>query len=1065
MAENIKQLSNAFSLGAGLNINSNQPIDSRFKVQTLVELTYDWKNKNNGGDILKHEGLLTYVESEGKTFRYRTGASYTSGETTIANWELVPVTADDINSLVEIPEVDIQSISVNGETVTPVDGNVNIIIPDVVHPEYTLEAGDANSVKLVKDGESAGEVSISLTADVVTTTEENTDKVTALSLATEQNIGKIILVKSEEGDYLAGTYIIDGVGSVKYLATTTGTKDEGDVDAKINSAIDSLDSSISAESGFLTGVTIENGKLVSYTSATVPEAPTYTAGDNISIEDNVISALGYKYDAEKNSFSVGSGNANATGQNSYAEGFYTSASGDNSHAEGKGVIAALTGYNWDLGSTSISFDSTQYTTITIGSVFKIENNGENLFVKVTAISDDKLTFTVDKSINLECDENSSLLFITGIALGENSHVEGYNTTASGNASHAEGTTTTASGPSAHAEGVGSTASGSTSHAEGQGTTASGLFSHAEGQVTIASGTASHAEGFKTKALGRRSHTEGYSTIANNTEEHAQGWFNVSNKKSDDFGDAGNTLHSIGIGTSEEARVNAQEVMQNGDFYVINVGGYDGTNINGEGVKTLQEVIEDVTTDLSSLGDYKVKDVIDTDKILAVDANGDLSSTISIAHVKSEDGTKNEIVLRGIDGVQIGEPIDASEFVVDGFLDSVSYDSTTHELVFVFNEYHEGVEGQKEVRVDLTTYIDNHTFNVVDGSWTSITITPTVSEDGTETVFNLTIDDSALTTKLESMEGEIADNSDQISDVLSMVEAIKQCTSGTISAAKSDAGEGEVSVVSNAQVDLSGDGSSLTGEFTAVNVVTKQYVTEVKTALDERITALENEVDDDTKCESATIKADTEVEVPTVDEVDVIKNEDIKLSGDGTSLTGDATAVKVVTKQYVTKVETALDERITALENEVDDDTKCTSATINADTEVEVPTEDEVDVFKNISINLSGDGTALTGDATAVKVVTKKYVDDKFESITDSDTKCTSATINADAEVEVPTVDEVDVLKNVAIDLSGDGTALTGTATAVKVVTKQYVDSKFAEVPTYTAITTDEINAIFEEKEG
>ena len=291
MAENIKQLSNAFSLGAGLNINSNQPIDSRFKVQTLVELTYDWKNKNNGGDILKHEGLLTFVESEGKTFRYRTGASYTSGETTIANWELVPVTADDINSLVEIPEVAIKTISVNGENVTPENGNVNIIIPEVVYPEYTLEAGDTNSVKLLKDGESAGEVSISLTADVVTTTEENTEKVTALSLATEQNIGKIILVKTAEGDYLAGTYIIDGVGSVKYLATTTGTKDDGDVDAKINSAIDSLDSSISVESGFLTGITIENGKLVGYTSDTitipevhVPEYTIYKTTNNTSTE-------------------------------------------------------------------------------------------------------------------------------------------------------------------------------------------------------------------------------------------------------------------------------------------------------------------------------------------------------------------------------------------------------------------------------------------------------------------------------------------------------------------------------------------------------------------------------------------------------------------------------------------------------------------------------------------------------------------------------------------------------------------------------------------------------------
>jgi hypothetical protein len=39
------------------------------------------------------------------------------------------------------------------------------------------------------------------------------------------------------------------------------------------------------------------------------EPVTYTAGDNISIEDNVISALGYKYDKEKESFSIGSATA------------------------------------------------------------------------------------------------------------------------------------------------------------------------------------------------------------------------------------------------------------------------------------------------------------------------------------------------------------------------------------------------------------------------------------------------------------------------------------------------------------------------------------------------------------------------------------------------------------------------------------------------------------------------------------------------------------------------------------------------------------------------------------
>ena len=284
-------LNNTFTLPAGFNIDSTEPIDSRFQVNTKEDLYKDWGNAkvtNKDGvneAIYKYDGLITYVKSEGKSYRYN--SSLLSDEN-LKGWELVPVLSD-------IPNAPVQGISVDGVEIEPDEnGIVNITlpeIPEVVHPEYTLEAGDTNSVKLLKDGESAGEVSISLTADVVTTTEENTEKVTALSLATEQNIGKIILVKTAEGDYLAGTYIIDGIGSVKYLATTTGTKDDGDVDAKINSAIDSLDSSISTESGFLTGITIENGMLVGYTSDTitipevhVPEYTIYKTTNNTSTE-------------------------------------------------------------------------------------------------------------------------------------------------------------------------------------------------------------------------------------------------------------------------------------------------------------------------------------------------------------------------------------------------------------------------------------------------------------------------------------------------------------------------------------------------------------------------------------------------------------------------------------------------------------------------------------------------------------------------------------------------------------------------------------------------------------
>lgn len=70
-----------------------------------------------------------------------------------------------------------------------------------------------------------------------------------------------------------------------------------------------------------------------------------------------------------------------------------------------------------------------------------------------------------------------------------------------------------------------------------------------------------------KANGEYSFAEGQNTVAYNRSEHAMGEFNESNKASDTFGDSGNTLFSIGNGTSTTNRKNALEVMQNGDIYI------------------------------------------------------------------------------------------------------------------------------------------------------------------------------------------------------------------------------------------------------------------------------------------------------------------------------------------------------------------------------------------------------------------------------------------------------------------------------------------------------------------
>ena len=170
------------------------------------------------------------------------------------------------------------------------------------------------------------------------------------------------------------------------------------------------------------------------------------------------------------------------------------------------------------------------------------------------------TYTAGRGISIA---NDTISFSLPISAG------------TGNNSIIEGTSTTASGYYSHAEGTNATASGYYSHAEGGGTTASGHYgSHAEGQNTRASGQyGSHAEGNHTTASGQSSHAEGYYTNATNESEHASGQYNVSNKAISTWGDSGNTLFSVGNGTSISARHNAFEIRQNGDIY-LSSGGTD-----------------------------------------------------------------------------------------------------------------------------------------------------------------------------------------------------------------------------------------------------------------------------------------------------------------------------------------------------------------------------------------------------------------------------------------------------------------------------------------------------------
>lgn len=135
----------------------------------------------------------------------------------------------------------------------------------------------------------------------------------------------------------------------------------------------------------------------------------------------------------------------------------------------------------------------------------------------------------------------------------------------GNASHVEGTGNIAPKASATLEGL------------DEGTTASFVngANHAEGAGNLAGAAASHAEGIRNEIGDNAyaSHAEGIKNNTQNRAEHASGQYNKSNKATDTFGDAGNTLFSVGCGTSDADRKNAFEVMQDGTckYYDVATG--------------------------------------------------------------------------------------------------------------------------------------------------------------------------------------------------------------------------------------------------------------------------------------------------------------------------------------------------------------------------------------------------------------------------------------------------------------------------------------------------------------
>ena len=205
-------------------------------------------------------------------------------------------------------------------------------------------------------------------------------------------------------------------------------------------------------------------------------------------------------------------NTIAFGQNSHAEGYDTLALGEHSHAEGSGTYQTVK-ISGEANVTTYTVSNWETNIIIVGRIA----NYKDTYVKITAIDETNLTFTVDKTLSSTTLSNTNIkIYYGNIAYSYNSHAEGRNTIAFGQ----------------------------NSHAEGAGTIASGLMSHAEG----------------------------YNTFAMSDYQHVQGKYNAA--------DTTNTYaHIVGGGTSNTDRKNIHTLDWEGNAYFLGNMTIDG-NITG-----------------------------------------------------------------------------------------------------------------------------------------------------------------------------------------------------------------------------------------------------------------------------------------------------------------------------------------------------------------------------------------------------------------------------------------------------------------------------------------------------
>lgn len=155
--------------------------------------------------------------------------------------------------------------------------------------------------------------------------------------------------------------------------------------------------------------------------------------------------------------------------------------------------------------------------------------------------------------------------------------------------------------------------------------------------------------------------------------------------------------------SEIVTLNTQQTTQINDLNT-KIGTLETTaNNNTTQITNLATTVGEHTTAISALQSsvdgLAVKSVSADEKVLAADASGVLSTTLSLNY----DSANKKIQLLGIDSAVVAD-LDATDFVKDGMISSVAYNSDTKVITITWNTD----AGKEATEINMSNLVDTYT---------------------------------------------------------------------------------------------------------------------------------------------------------------------------------------------------------------------------------------------------------------------------------------------------------------------------------------------------------------------